>query len=415
MKLLVSHPTLNQFSKNLVLGLLKKKMFYKLYTSIAIFPSQLLYKLGGIPKFKDLKRRSLDSSWQTFTKSKSFFGFGCLLASKLHLDFLVAHETGFFCIDKVYQKHDKWVATTLDRAKKNGLTAVYAYEDGALETFKAAKKIGLECIYDLPIAYHVLLQELLHEEASRKPSWALTLGGGIHDSKIKLKRKREELELADTIVVPSDFVRKSLPNWATEKKIILSPFGTPNSLLQFDLEDKSSNNTRLRILFAGSMTQRKGLGDLFDAMKLVDTSKVELVILGSLAAPLSFYMDQVEFTYEPTRSHDKVLELMRSCDVFCLPSIVEGRALVIQEAMSQGLPIIITANTGAEDLIVHQETGFLVPIRSPEAIAEKINWFINNRTKIFQMAKNAKQLADTYSWDSYTETICNGLNSKINY
>ena len=75
---------------------------------------------------------------------------------------------------------------------------------------------------------------------------------------------------------------------------------------------------------------------------------------------------------------------MRTCDIFCLPSIVEGRALVIQEAMSQGLPIIITANTGAEDLVVAEETGFLVPIRNAEAIAEKINWFITNRTKIFQ-------------------------------
>jgi len=414
MKLLVSHPTLNQFSKNLVIGLLKNKMFYKLYTSIAIFPGQLLYKLSDFPRFKDLKRRSLDASWETFTHSKSFFGFGFLLASKLHLNFLLKHETGFFCIDKVYQKHDKWIANNLVKAKKEGLTAVYAYEDGALETFKAAKKLGLECIYDLPIAYHLLLQELLHKEAIRKPSWALTLGGGINDSKAKLERKREELELADTIVVPSDFVRQSLPDWATEKKIIQSPFGTPNSSMQFDLEDKSLNNKKLRILFAGSMTQRKGLGDLFDAMQLVDSSKVELVVLGSLAAPLSFYKDQVDFKYEPTRSHDKVLELMRSCDVFCLPSIVEGRALVIQEAMSQGLPIIITANTGAEDLIETEDTGFLVPIRSPEAIAEKINWFINNRSKIFQMGKNAKQLADTYSWDSYAATIYNGLNSNGN-
>ncbi|MCY1462125.1 D-inositol 3-phosphate glycosyltransferase [compost metagenome] len=105
---------------------------------------------------------------------------------------------------------------------------------------------------------------------------------------------------------------------------------------------------------------------------------------------------------------------MKSCDVFCLPSIVEGRALVIQEAMSQGLPIIITANTGAEDLVISEETGFLVPIRNPEAIAEKINWFLKHRDKIFQMGKNAKQLADTYSWDSYADKIYNVLSSKSN-
>jgi hypothetical protein len=72
MKLLVSHPTLNQFSKNLVNGLLKNKGLYKLYTSIALFPGQILYKLGAIPKLKDLKRRSLDQTWQPYTLSKSF-------------------------------------------------------------------------------------------------------------------------------------------------------------------------------------------------------------------------------------------------------------------------------------------------------------------------------------------------------
>jgi hypothetical protein len=50
--------------------------------------------------------------------------------------------------------------------------------------------------------------------------------------------------------------------------------------------------------------------------------------------------------YEPTRSHDKVLDLMRVVIYFLL-AIELGRALVIQEAMSQGLPIIITANTGS--------------------------------------------------------------------
>lgn len=105
---------------------------------------------------------------------------------------------------------------------------------------------------------------------------------------------------------------------------------------------------------------------------------------------------------------------MRTCDVFCLPSIVEGRALVIQEAMSQGLPIIITPNTGAEDLVIDEETGFLVPIRNPDAIADKINWFLANRNKIFQMGKKAKQLADTYSWDSYANKICTVLSSSEN-
>jgi glycosyltransferase involved in cell wall biosynthesis len=412
MKILIFHPSGNSNVRAIVKGFLNKGLLFQFHTSIAVFPNNFWYKIGSIKGLGDIKRRSFDVGLKDYTKTHPMRELGRMIASKLSINFLIKSETGAFCVDNIYHNLDKQISKQLKDAKKNGLTAVYAYEDGALETFRVANKLGLECIYDLPIAYHIVLQELLYEEAIRKPNWAFTLGGGINDSPKKLERKKQELELADTIVVASDFVRQSLPNWVNQKKIIQSPFGTPNSSNHFILEDKSLNNKKLRVLFVGSMTQRKGLSDLFDAIQLVDSLKVELVVLGSLAAPLSFYRDQVEFTYEPTRSHDKVLELMRSCDVFCLPSIVEGRALVIQEAMSQGLPIIITANTGAEDLVVTEETGFLVPIKSAEAIAEKINWFITNRSKIFQMGKNAKKLADTYSWESYADTICSELGSK---
>src|SRR5690606_32851650 len=107
-----------------------------------------------------------------------------------------------------------------------------------------------------------------------------------------------------------------------------------------------------RILFVGSMGQRKGLGDLFAAMRHFSPKEVELVVMGSLLAPMEFYKEQLpHFRYEGGRPNEQVLTLMRSCDVFCLPSIVVGRALVMQEAMSQGLPIIITPNTGGEDLV----------------------------------------------------------------
>ena len=413
MKILISHPSGNTNVRAIVKGFLTRGLLYQFHTSIAVFPNNFWYTIAKINGLGDLKRRSFDSGLQYFTKIYPISELGRMISSKVGLHFLIKAETGIFCVDKIYQSLDKNISKKLKSAKNKGLSAVYAYEDGALETFMVAKKLGLKCIYDLPIAYYELLQELLHEEALRKPIWAFTLGGGINDSILKLERKKKELELADTIVVASDFVRHSLPKWAKDKKIIQSPFGTPFSSNQIELIEKSNGN-KLRILFVGSMTQRKGLSDLFDAMKIVDASKVELVVLGSLAAPLSFYSNQLSFTYEPTRSNDKVLELMRTCDVFCLPSIVEGRALVIQEAMSQGLPIIITANTGAEDLIQNEETGFLVPIRNPEAIAEKINWFLSNRSKIFQMGKNAKQLADSYSWDAYAAVICKELSSNGN-
>ena len=63
---------------------------------------------------------------------------------------------------------------------------------------------------------------------------------------------------------------------------------------------------------------------------------------------------------------------MQQHDALILPSIVEGRALVQQEALSCGIPIVVTPNAGGEDLIEDGITGHLVPIRSPEKIAEKV-------------------------------------------
>jgi glycosyltransferase involved in cell wall biosynthesis len=192
----------------------------------------------------------------------------------------------------------------------------------------------------------------------------------------------------------------------------MAAFGTPSgSKVVSKMQDP---NQPLRILFVGSMGQRKGLGDLFAAMKLLNNRNIELVVMGSLQASMEFYKNEFPlFTYEAGRPHEQVLALMRSCDVFCLPSIVEGRALVMQEAMSQGLPLIITPNTGGEDLIIKNKTGFLVPIDSPEAIAQKINWFYENRTMVNEMGREAQIHASKYTWDAYGDSIAEELKSLL--
>jgi glycosyltransferase involved in cell wall biosynthesis len=405
--IVLSHPNGNANLRAIAVGLEAKGLLYEFNTTIAAFPDNFWHRLGGINILSDFRRRSFNPVLQSYTICHPFGQLGRAFANKVGLSFLTTHETGRYSTDQIYQRFDKQVSKRLVKAKHGGATAVYAYEDGALETFLEAKKLGLKCIYDLPIAYHETLQNIMQEEEVRRPEWSQTLGGGVKDSSSKLLRKKKELELADTIVVASDFVRNSLPKWALSKKIIQSPFGTPAT--STTIKTKKREGNRLRVLFAGSMTQRKGLADLFDAIQLVDQTKVELVVLGSLAAPMSFYSKKALFTYEKTRSHREVLELMNSCDVFCLPSLVEGRALVMQEAMSQGLPIIITPNTGGEDLVIAEVTGFLVPVRNPEAIALKIMWFIEHRSKLLDMKKASVLKAQQYSWESYANNIINQI------
>ncbi|MEP6749982.1 MAG: glycosyltransferase family 4 protein [Bacteroidota bacterium] len=418
MNILISHPTGNRNVRAVITALAGAAFLSEFDTTLAANPGAAWLKMLPAGIREEWLRRSFpapaDQIW-----THPFREISRMVLPKLGMSRYLKHETGWASIDAVYRDFDKAVAgRLLQKVKKKKIHAVYAYEDGALATFKQAKQLGLTCIYDLPIAYWETSRKLLQEEAARLPQWAPTLKGGIQDSPAKLERKTQELEMADMVVGPGTFVRTSLPAWTAGKKIVMFPFGSPeeNNVVKLDTKRQNNVDTPLRVLFAGSMSQRKGLGDLFDAMKILSRPDIELVVMGSLMAPMEFYRQEYpDFTYEPGRSNEQVLALMRTCDVFCLPSIVEGRALVMQEAMSQGLPIVITANTGGQDLITRNgETGFLVPVRSPQAIAEKLAWMLDHRAETKEMGKKAKAHAGTYTWKKYGDGIVDSIRDFIN-
>jgi glycosyltransferase involved in cell wall biosynthesis len=327
-----------------------------------------------------------------------------LLAGALRLRQLTDNESAWASVDEVYQSLDREAARRLrHRDYGTAVRGVYAYEDCAEQLFATAAGLGFKRVYDLPIAYWETAQRLLREEAERYPDWEPTLGG-TRDSPAKLARKTRELALADLIICPSNFVLESLPNEARAKKhALVAPFGSP-------AVEPFSNGKRdagpLRVLFAGALTQRKGLADLFAGVKLIDSATVQLVLMGSAVLPLDWYRAKFRnFIYERPRPHAEVLKLMRTCDVLVLPSIVEGRALVQQEAMACGLPVIATRNAGADDLIDEARTGFVVPIRSPEGIAEKITWLLANRSRIAEMRSAAQARAREFTWHAYGDKI----------
>ena len=156
------------------------------------------------------------------------------------------------------------------------------------------------------------------------------------------------------------------------------------------------------------MSQRKGLADLFIALKTLNTNHVSLTIIGRPSLSLSFYKSKFDnFDHIVSCTNEEVKNIMRKHDILVLPSIVEGCALVQQEALSCGLPLIITPNTGGEDFIEPGKTGFLVPIRKPNQIAEKIEWFIRNKNNILKMRNACIEKSKNYTWKMYAEKIIN--------
>lgn len=313
-----------------------------------------------------------------------------------------------FSINNIYRTFDKFVSEQLPL---KDFTHIHCYEDCALNTFKQSKELGIFCSYELPIAYWRTLHLLLKDQLSLRPEWGPTMQY-TYDDEEKLQCKDLELELADSIVVPSEFVKNSLKEHNIKyKHIVVAPFGTP-VLPAVSLITKPILPP-IRFLFAGSMSQRKGLADLLEAFNQLQRSDVELVIMGTPLMPFEFYRSIYnDFIYEPPRPHNEVLTLMQSCHVLVLPSIVEGRALVQQEAMSQQMALLVTRNAGGEDLVISGQTGFIVPPSDPLALVAAINKFADNPRQTLDMGHAARKHVEKYSWDSYCKKIVDSFESE---
>lgn len=92
-------------------------------------------------------------------------------------------------------------------------------------------------------------------------------------------------------------------------------------------------------------------------------------------------------------------EFYNLSSVYCQPSVTEGFGIPVIEAMAHGRPVIVTEGVGAKDLVIDGKNGFIVPIRNPDAIAEKIRYFYDNPDEIKRFGKNARETAKEYTWE----------------
>jgi glycosyltransferase involved in cell wall biosynthesis len=109
-------------------------------------------------------------------------------------------------------------------------------------------------------------------------------------------------------------------------------------------------------------------------------------------------------------------KIYADCSVYVQPSVTESFGIHVLEAMAYAKPVIVTEGDGACELIEDGKEGFIVPIRDPDAIKEKIAYFHDNTDEIKHMGKNAREKAEKYSWNiienKYQNLIKEVLNEK---
>ena len=95
---------------------------------------------------------------------------------------------------------------------------------------------------------------------------------------------------------------------------------------------------------------------------------------------------------------DNIGKVYNDCAVYVQSSVTEGFGIPVLEAMAYARPVIVTEGTGACELVNDGKEGFIVPIRDPDAIKEKIEYFHDNPDEVKRMGKNARAKAEKYSW-----------------
>ena len=168
------------------------------------------------------------------------------------------------------------------------------------------------------------------------------------------------------------------------------------------------------LLFFGFVREYKGLKYLLKAMKLLKQSEKQfrLLVVGDFGDDRQDYMDLIKQCniqdmieiydgYIPDREVEKYFA---ASDLVVLPYESATQSGIVQIAYGFEIPVVVTNVGGLPDVVQNNYTGYVVPPKSPEALAEKIEEFFSER-KGNEFIKNIKQEAYKFSWEKINENI----------
>lgn len=257
-------------------------------------------------------------------------------------------------------------------------THLYAFDHAALALFEGAARTHPSCRRILNQIYPALYEETLEqEEEDRWPNWAIAPRAPFYRSATFQEwqeRQQAEWDLADTIVVNSTYSGEAIARVAPKvrPKLQVVPL-TVNlgAYRPYQRERRYDGKGPLRALFVGSVNLRKGIPDLLTAFAQLPPEVAQLRVVGSSQLRpecLARFAERVDFS--GPIPHGSMARVYDEADIFVFPTISDGFAAVLLEAMAVGLPVIATPN--CSDIVVDGVNGYRVPLRAPAAIVAKI-------------------------------------------
>jgi starch synthase len=279
----------------------------------------------------------------------------------------------------------------------------WGFQGSCLESLKAARAAGKTAVCEFATAHVTAAIRILSEEAEKHPEWAGTISNLKFPDWYR-ERLEQEPHQADVCIAASGFTQRSLEEVGIPpEQIQLLPLAA--DVDQFQFAERRTDGP-LKVLFVGGIGQRKGIKYLLEAVQQLNSSQIELSLLGPAPAddrPLKAFSKW--YTYLGRTDQAGVVRQMQQADVLVLPSVFEGFGLVIIEAMATGLPVITSTHSCGPEVIREAVDGFVLRPDDVDGLAQKIAWCAEHRTQLTEMGRSAHEQAKKFSWDAHRERL----------
>ncbi len=261
---------------------------------------------------------------------------------------------------------DRWVLKHLQPG--DHMISSYAY---ANQCFRYVREHGGRTFLDAGNSHIENFWEILSEEHRRWKCPTPPIAQHWYE------RARRMLVDVDYVLSPSSYVTRTfLERGFKPEQILKNVYPLDLTCFKPPAECRPQNR-ELRVINTGSLSLRKGTPYLLEAFRMVlkqePSARLLLtrIVQDDIKPVLEKYLD-LPIEWAPGLPHDQLAARLQSADVFVLPSIEDGFARTVAEALACGLPVVLTPNTGARDLIEPGINGEVVPIRDSAATAEAI-------------------------------------------
>jgi glycosyltransferase involved in cell wall biosynthesis len=320
------------------------------------------------------------------------------LVHKLHqLLFIPSFESLFSSL------FSKWTAKHI---LKENYDVIYCFSGVAEELFKSLPSTSKTLKILVRGSAHIIVQkQLLAAEETRVNSLINSQLKIDKPSDWIIAREEREYQLVDIIVVLSTFAQTSFIQQGIEpKKLKVLPLGTQLSLFRPNPQIIETRCQRilsgqpLRVLMVGTFSLRKGAIDFVEIAKNV-SSECQFTFVGTIADDARFLSktnhQYIDFISKQPQS--ELPQAYQEADIFIFTTIEDGYAVVLSQAQAAGLPILATTNCSAPDFI-NDQTGWILPIRSPDAFIERLKWCNEHRQELSQMVNTIYEKFEPRDW-----------------